>query len=249
MNQKKGHQAPRGYRVNRYNSIEISGTLHYCDSHNFVYDCDEQRRRLHEGLPCFYTDKRFKSSYSTNFFLQCYLFQDRNKPISLKSCIRRTMSCKNIPVGTMVEFGKSWYYPGKRFKNGYLFKVTQENRMPIDYEVNVPSFFNNFKACDRSKDLVNILRDNGFLVQVFNENPDRLIGYNEGEIAIAYGHGIRVGISSNDDPFYGYFNGCDNILWDKFEDFDKWSRCYEIPKTYSTDSIIKILTNSNDEHE
>jgi hypothetical protein len=41
----------------------------------------------------------------------------------------------------------------------------------------------------------------------------------------------------------GYSNGRDNILFDKFGEFNKWSRCNEILKTTPIDEIIEILKN------
>jgi hypothetical protein len=66
-----------------------------------------------------------------------------------------------------------------------------------------------------------------------------------GECAIAYGHGKRIGISSLNNTLFGYTNGENNILWDTREDFDKWSRCNEIPKTTSIDEIVAILKTPN----
>jgi len=36
---KLGHQAPQGYRVNLFNSIELDGDFALCDSH-FIYSPD-----------------------------------------------------------------------------------------------------------------------------------------------------------------------------------------------------------------
>jgi len=55
-----GHLAPKGSRQNhRFNYIEIKG-YHYCKSHDFVFNPDEENKKLHQGQPCFYTDSRYE---------------------------------------------------------------------------------------------------------------------------------------------------------------------------------------------
>jgi hypothetical protein len=63
----------------------------------------------------------------------------------------------------------------------------------------------------------------------------------EGDVAIAYGHNKIIGFSSFKNDLYGYSNGCDNILWDVYGEFDKWSRCNEISKNTSIEEIVEIL--------
>lgn len=59
--------------------------------------------------------------------------------------------------------------------------------------------------------------------------------------AIIRGYGLRIGVSELDFGLYSYGDGCKNILYDKEDEFDKWSRCYQIPKPKSTDEFPKIL--------
>ncbi len=260
---KLGHQEPKGWRVNRYNSIELNGDFAYCKSHNFVYNPEVEKFKLYMGQPCYFTDTRFIDTIH-NYFHSCKLYWSRSKkPISLKSCIRRTLACRNIPVGTIVEFCQNWYYPGKKFRNFYAFKIKKENNFSPKFEINDPEFFNDFKTCEFSKKLTEALRANGFIVRVKNKNPDFLMGmvstatlyssgkYEEpkddgGEIGVAYGHGKKIGFSSGKNSFMGYSKGCKNILWDMYGEFDKWSRCNEIPKTTSIDEIIEILKEPNE---
>lgn len=63
----------------------------------------------------------------------------------------------------------------------------------------------------------------------------------DGEIAIAHGYGKQIGFSSFNNDFQGYSNGCDNILWDSFGQFNKWSSCIEISKNTPINDIIKEL--------
>ena len=45
INIKLGHQAPTGYRKNECHHINIKGDLHYCHSHDFVYNSHEEERK------------------------------------------------------------------------------------------------------------------------------------------------------------------------------------------------------------
>jgi len=257
-NIKLGHQAPKGWRVDRFNSIEISGDLHYCLSHNFVYDCEEEERKLYNAQPCYYTDDRFTDTIH-NYFKKTYLYWTRYYDISLKACIRRTLQVKNIPVGTIVEFKKSWYYPKRRIDNSYKFKIKKFNPLDIKYEINLPKYKRNFENDEFSQKLTEALRANGFIVGVSEGNPNFLSSMistaaaytgqvvqeqdENGQIAVAYGHGRIIGFSTGENSFRGYGNGCENILYDFHEEFNKWSQCIEIHKSTPIDEIIKELTD------
>ncbi len=258
---KLGHQAPKGYVNDVFNRVDINGDFAYCSSHNFVYNTDDEKRKLYNGQPCRHTDKRFYDG-RFNSYKSDVLHWTRWREISLKSCIRRVNKCKNIPVGTIVDFSKSWYHPGTKVDNSYVFKVKKENKLDIQYEVNIPSFSANFTNCEFSKNLTNALRENGFLVKVMKnesflgnmindaktftggELNDTTI---DGEVAIAYGYGKMIGFSSFDNDFMGYADGIENILFDFFGEFDKWSRCKWINKASSLDDIINDLKKPNEE--
>ena len=263
MNEKLGHQAPKRWRYNRYfNYINISGDLHYCYSHDFVYDDVEEDRKLYNGEPCYHTDGRY-ISYKHNYYKECYLYWTRSKwnmDISLKSCIRRTLQCKNIPIGTIVKFSHDWYFRNKKIDMSYHFKVKKENSFDPKYEINLAKFSRNFDNCERSQKLTDALRANGFIVGVSKGNPDFLMGMvasaqeystgvrgedkeDGGQIATAYGHGRMIGFSSGENSYRGYGYGCENILYDFFGEFNKWSQCIEIHKTTPIDDVIKQLTD------
>ena len=253
---KLGHQAPVGWRVNSFNSIDIRGDFAYCKSHNFIYDTDIESIKLHWGIPCRYTDIRYTDG-RYNYYKQCQIHWTRFKDISLKACIRKTLACRNIPKGTSVIFEKSWHYEGKKIDNSYVFKITKENHFDPDYQITDPRFSDNFSTCGFSQELTKHLRASGFLVKVekntsflmnmFNTAVQATGGKNfansriTGEVAVAYGFGKRIGYSSYNDDFMGYSCGCDNILWNTREDFDKWSCCNEISKKSSIMEIIDIL--------
>jgi hypothetical protein len=260
-NPKLGHQAPKGWRRNECNSILIEGDLHYCWSHNFMYNEEEEERKLYNGEACYYTDNRFYTPFGFNFYRNAYLYTKRFTPISIKSAIRRTLSCKGIPVGTVVQFNKSYYHPGKRINNSFLFKIKKENPMDIKYEINKPSYSENFSTCKRSQELVNALRANGFIVSVRKDNENYIssmissagkaigkdieVNKEDGEVAIAYGHGKKIGFSSYDNTLFGYSSGIEEILFAEYGHFDKWSCTAGISKTTPVDEVIKILTAPN----
>lgn len=237
---KLGHQAPINWRVNKFNSIEIEGDLAYCKSHNFVYNTEDEKEKLYYAKPCFYTDNRYEESVF-NFYKNTKIRWNRKKEFSLKTCIRTALKIKNVPKGTIIEFKKSWYYRNKNIDNSFNFKVKKENSFDPNYQINLPEYSNNFKDCEFSKILTDLLRSNGFIVKVYNSNPHTLIGEEEGEIAIAHGYGKQIGYSSKNNTFRGYSNGIDNILYDRLGEFDKWSRCNEILKTTDIQEILNIL--------
>lgn len=252
-----GHQAPKGSRVNEYHSIELRGDFHYCWSHHFVYNKEEQEKLLYDAKPCIFTDGRFGYGPG-NYFGKCVMVR-RTQPFSLKAAMRFTESCKGIPKGAVVEFGKRWYFTDKKVNGSFLYKVKKENPIDIEYEVSRKSYFKNFDSCQKSNDLTKALREAGFLVSVV-DNTDFLMSMvktagkitstntddiddkiKKSQIAVAYGNGLIIGFSSGDSTFRGYMNGRDNILFERFGEFDKWSYCIPISKSKSVDSIVETL--------
>lgn len=253
---KLGNQCPKGYTTNLFNYIEIYGDYAYCKSHNFIYSPEIEQEKLYNAKPCYYTDKRFVDSIH-NYAGQAGIFSKRFTPISLKSCIRRTLNTRNIPINTIVKFSKSWYFPGKKVDLSYLFKIRKENKLDIEYNIDLEQYSDNFTKCEFSQQLTNALRNAGFIVGVYRQNHNFIssmihtaamyigetydIKEENGEIAIAYGFGKKIGFSSFNNSFKGYSNGCDNILWDNFGYFNKWSQSREISKSTDIDLIIKLL--------
>lgn len=251
MNIKLGFQSRKHTRVTRFNNVNIKGDLHYCESHDFVFDTEVEEQKLYNGLPNYYTDKRYASG-NHNYFKETYLHFSRHRwgskyAISLKSAFRLVETTRNIPVGTIVKFMQDWTIRG--IDNSYRYIVKKENTFDPDYKVSLPSYFANFKHDGKSANLVNALREEGFLVQVFNSNPGFLIGEEDGEIAVAYGHNLKIGISSYKNTFRGYKDGCESILYDFYGEFDKWSSCYEISKDLKIKKIISLLKNAKKDED
>ena len=269
MNEKLGHQAPKGYVMNRYfNYVYIKGDLHYCYSHDFVYDCEEEERKLYNAEPCYYTDARYRDG-GGNYFKDTYLYQSRARwsakhTPSLKACMRIVEQCRNIPVGTIVDFKRDWYYTRKNSRMpipmSYRYKVRKENSFDPEYQINGKSYSRNFDDDKWAQELTDALRANGFIVSVSKGNPNRLLEMvataaaytgqsfdkdidDEGQIATAYGHGRKIGFSTGDNSYRGYSYGCEWILYDFFGEFNKWSQAIQIHKTTPIEDIIKELTD------
>jgi hypothetical protein len=257
---KLGHQAPKGLRVNNCNDIHIEGDFHYCESHNFIYNSEDEEKKLYRGEPCYYTDDRFLDSWN-NFYHSTYLFRNRFNPISIKSAIRKINKCKGIPKGTIIDLGKSWYYSGKRVDNTFLFKVKKENPVDFKFQLSDEGYSKNFTNCEFSRQLTDALRESGFIVRI-QANTDFITGMintasayvgNEnkidptldGEVAIAYGYGKKIGFSSFNNNFMGYSNGRNSVLFDCYNYFNKWSQCLEILKTDKVEDIVKKLMQPN----
>ncbi len=229
-----------------------------------MYNSEVEKKKLYYSQPNYYTDARFIDSRH-NSYKKAMIHWTRFKDISLETCIRKTLRCRNIPVGTIVTFQKSWYTVGKKIDNGYRFVIKKENKLDLDFEVSIPEYAANFSTCEFSQKLTNALREKGFLVEVFQNSSFltnmvntaiALTGKDsfmenkaEGEIAIAYGYGKKIGFSSYDNDFYGYTDGYKNVLFDYFGEFNKWSQCRHIPKTTPIDEIVASLMEKNPREE
>lgn len=269
---KLGHQAPKGWRINdHFNHIEIEGDLHYCYSHDFVYNEVEEERKHYNGEPCHYTDNRYGDGRH-NYFKNCHLYFSRSKwgkrfELTLKACIRRTLRTRNIPVGTIVRFSRDWYHGGKKIDFSYRFKVKKENRFDPEYQINMPSYSRNFDDSEYCQKLTDLLRANEFIVSVSKGNPNFIMGMlataseyatgkrgedvdDEGQIATAYGHGMKIGYSTGNNSYRGYSCGMNNILFDYFGEFNKWSQCYELSKDMTPEEVVKQLSAPRkDQHQ
>ncbi len=215
----------------------LNTSFDYCYSHKFVFDSQEEKRKLYNGEACFYTDKRYKRAgafhnVTITPFLERYL--------SLKACIRRTNKVRNIPVNTIVSFRTDWYC--EPLAHGtYCYRIKTENKFDPNYEISKPEYFVQPNADEWFNKIVNTLRVNGFLVGIQNNTGFLAGGVFPGQVVVAYGHNKIIGISSNNETFRGYSDGVDNILYAKFDEFDKWSRCDRISKTENIVTILNIL--------
>lgn len=248
---KLGHQAPKGWRINNCQYIEVEGRFNYNPQYNFVYDQKEELYKLYQGQACYYTDARFDAiSYTGGIsnITVLKLHPKTRRYISHKSAIRKLLKLKGLPIGTLVELRKNWYYiKHPKLDNTFIFKVKKENPIDITYEINHASLFRDFSTSGKEQELVIALRNNGFLVSVTKDNLHDPNGEYE-EVATAYGYGKKVGFSALGLPVHGYYNGTDKVLWDIYGEFDKWSKCNHISMFLPTEEILDILLR-NDEKD
>lgn len=238
-----GYLAPKGRRENsNFLTVQVKD-MHYCSSHKFWFDQEEQNKLLHFGKPCFYTDKRYNCATAHNSYRQGAIgwWRGRSKKgITLNSAIRRINKTFNLPKGTTVEIQHNCYGVSKKnkrkgFSLGYDFKVKKERMFDPNYQISRPSLFDNFDTDLKAKELTDLLRANGFLVKVYKEE-DGITEY-----AIVYGHGLRAAYTARDQDLFGYTYGIKSVLFDKWDDFDKWSRCSEIDKSLPNQEIVDKL--------
>lgn len=250
---KLGYQCYKKQQVPLFNYIEIEGEYGYCYSHNFIYNKEEEEEKLYNGQPCIYTDNRYLRN--TEWGGKAEIVSSRWNDFSLDFAKRISKRLKNVPNNTIIKFKKSWYQKG--IDGNYYYKSKNSKKFDPQYQINRNSYFDSFTECPFSKELTNRLRKEGFIVSVKKENPHKIMSLIQSasdftgekfnysppvqEIAVAHGYGKQIGWSSSNNDLFGYSNGINNILWDRFGEFNKWSQCYEIPKTSSIKEIIKIL--------
>jgi hypothetical protein len=255
MQLKTGFQCPKKYQLTHFNIIRMSrwdnghnSNLKYNQQYNFAYDANKEQEKLYNGKACYYTDKRFKDCHDNDTIVD-----DVKKNLNLKSCILKAYSVKGIPKGTIVRFSSAYLMKGyKKYDLCYRYRIEKEKPTDIQYEISDDSYFDNFCEDEKSKELVNALRQNGFLVSIRSninaltgcEKSESILGDN-GKIAIAYGFGKMIGFSSYQNSLRGYFNGCENILWDMCGHFNKWSQSRQISKSMSVDVLLPLFKTDN----
>ena len=255
---KRGHMCVKQHAPKKYAIIHIDGDFAFIPEHNFVYDVSKEEDKLYMALPCVFTDKRFYSedlfhnSSTTDLY---YSSDDKPKHYknawckinrkpkkkgkklrSLESCIRLVQKIKGMPKGLEVLFENHWNYKHRRSIPSYMYVHNGNNsNYTPDYKIDNECYFDNFKTDIWAKELVEKLRNNGFIVD-YNE---------EYQFAKAYGFDKMIGISSEINPIY-YFKS-NVILYDYRNCFDKWSKCLEISKSTPIDEIVNKLVNETKE--
>lgn len=234
------HTQPRGTRQNygwRHVFIEGDSPIGYCESFNAIFNHSDQTKLLYQGKPSIYTDNRFWG-----------FSQWINLGKTTKAVIRnagKLVNISNEEVTLIVNNRFRWENRLGKFQSPEL-KVT----VPVTHEL--PLFEKHYGNLDFLTDpkiieLTHALKENGFFFRIY-KNTGFLAGGDMGGYSVfVYGENKRIGLSEFNHTFLGYDYGCDNILWDYYDEFDKWSRCYEIPKTNSVSEIIKELKGDDRE--
>lgn len=265
---KLGFQAPKKRIIKRKFMTAEVDNFHYCISHDFWFDPEEQNRLLHYGKPCMDTDCGYREG-RWNFYGNGHMCWNRRKGFHVDTLKRWVRKTRNLPVGTIVKLGHNYYGSTKKgttYSLGYKYKIKKENKFDPKYEISCSSFYKNFDVDEKCKELVNLLRENGFIVSVKGTNPNFIssmistaasytgqapteVSDEGGQTAIAYGHGLRIGITEGYNSLYGYSDGCDNYLWDYYDEFNKWSQCILTSKTTSNEEFLKELLAAAAEKE
>lgn len=217
----------------------------------------EQNELLINGKPCVHTDKRY---VSPAWFMKFYDHNNilfRRKPTTLGKVIKRISKIEHLfPVGTNIKINNKCYgfeeIDGKEKTFGLTETFVTKRKFfgfAKDFTKNEPFLTNEFKSDTLMNVLIRKLRETGFNLYVYNNNPDRLIGEHDGQVAIGYGNKLRIGFSEHNNSFRGYSAGEENILVDLDENFDKWSRCNCVKKPKSIEEIdncINMILNVAD---
>jgi len=227
----------------------------------------DQHNRLINGLPCSYTDNNWEKPNwfyddfygHNNICVGKQVWHRNNGGFTLGVGLKKINKIEHLfPEGTIFKFINNQYLEdddlgaltlGLEYKTTKKFKGFSNDW----FEFNKPSLFENFTNDKILAELVSFLRKNGFIFffEEYSENiyenesgKFNVIGEKKWEQVLGYGHGLRIGISEFDNLYNGYSYGEKNILFEKDEYFDKWSRCAEITKPTDNsefESILKTL--------
>lgn len=247
------------YLGHKFNKIDVSDAA-YCDSHNFLFDSDAEERKLYNAQPCHYTDSRYYSSPFTNSYGGCTILWSRLVDKPLKYLLNVIKEVRNAS-GYDFVIESDYYVKGAgHFK--YIVKGS-DNKFDPEYRIDESWKTGNFSCDPKAAALVDRLRAEGFIVEMKKNQGFLTTMLNTAlavtgkepienppveECCIAYGYGKKIGFSSNKASLFGYSYGEDNILYDYYGYFAKWSRCEQIPKDTDSEEIIKILKSERDEN-
>lgn len=234
MKQKKnwGFQCRKKYSwwcgKKKFNFATLKGPYGYCKSHNFVYNQDEEEKKLYNGQPCIYTDDRYSGGF--DLYMKADLIWSRYKSLSIKQMKNKLSSIRNIPEGAVIHLESAWYLRGLGDKLQYHLKAHYIPFNP-DYKVNLPEY-SALPKDEWCRSFTVNLRNAGYLVAVYEDDT---------EYCIAYGWNKKLGFSPLGQPVAGYHHGLESILFDEYQCFDKWSKCEEISMNAPQEDIILYL--------
>ena len=108
----------------------------------------------------------------------------------------------------------------KKIDTSYKFKVKKERKLEIKYEINKSEYFANFYDCEFSNKLTLKLREHGFIVAVYSDNPNFLMSMIQ--TAILYGSSWNFAIclcfkySFLNTEYIVLFSCCDLVRFSKY---------------------------------
>ena len=219
-----------------------------------------------EGKPCIFTDddyELFNNNYYENHGF--YLPGGRRKPGTLGSAIKKIRKMEQVfPTGTVLKLVNKSYYKddntGQTASLDLEYKTTRKFQgYQETFSVSKQSYLSEIPDDNIVREFVKQMRENGFLVQVTDneqycdaDHPDAYDSLAEYHMpspswmrpsfaAYFTGHGIEGGISYPGETLFGYTNGINNVLFDYKDEFNKWSRCYELKKPTNTEEVNRLV--------
>lgn len=223
-------------------------------------DYKKQTDRLYQGLACLKTDSNFTENFYNinNYYKNTMILVTRRLKGygTLGKCLKKINKIEHLfPEGTELSIINRYYGTYINEKNEerhyhlrlkYLTKRKFQG-FETDFKIDKPELFDNFDQDPLMAKFVIFLRDNGFLVFIY-ENTDYDYTQSEmgkqiiiGKLAIAYGKDFKVGFTEFNQKLWGYSDACENILFDKKDYFDKWSRSEQFKKPTSEKDFPEFL--------
>lgn len=224
---------------------------HWCKSHQFWFDDEKETKKLYNGIPNIFTDNSFDAEGFGNFYKKgCIFFGKRfqKKGTSILKAVRSVIKNRvGLDEHDEITIENRFYLDlkeetGKNYSFAVNVKIHPNHviQPSVDYEVN-GSYLTIPNSKDESfNERVLFLRENGFLCSVFED-----LDYSTNKChnsCIAYGMNTKIGFSDFDNDLLGYHYGKEDILFDKYGCFDKWSRAENLSKSTNNLDLLEIIS-------
>lgn len=223
-------------------------------------DKEQQRIELVNGRPSYHTDKNwvkpvwfYDEFYGHNNIKIGDKVMNRNKSdklnfggFTLGQALKKINKIEHLfPEETTISLINNFYCPEEEPENrslGLAYKTTRKFKgfTTDGFQISKPRYFANFEKDELLGKLITFLRSNGFTVSV-EDADDEYNPVQDCKQAHIYGYEKRIGISEFNNYYNGYSYGQEFILWDWYDEFNKWSQCYQISKPKSENDFQDIL--------
>jgi hypothetical protein len=236
------HKLPKGNRKNygwRDHFIDFDSPIGYCDSYRVIFNKSEQEKLLAQGKACIFTDNRFHGFPSWIYLGKTTKSIERNAS--------KLINISSDEVTLTIDNRYCWRNRAGKYQSPELQIIIPPTHEPPEFEKHYGDI--SLLTDPKAIELAYALKENGFFFRIYQNTGFLAGGDMGGCVVMVYGENKRIGLSEFNHSFLGYSYGCDNILWDYYDEFDKWSRCYEIPKTTNTNEIIEILKTEKSTEE